>query len=371
MTLANIVPAASAFTVMVNSAARSVSSVAISGIAVRLTLASPVMNGDVVTVAYTKPATNPLQTSAGGQAATITAQPVINYCENIPDVPNILPVIQLISPRKNSYFFSPANILIEAAATDSDGYIMNVEFYNGSKKIGESKSEPYKFVWQNVQNGRYTFTAIATDNSNAPVVSNTIHVIVRNNFRWPRITFQEPEEGQPIVVPATIDLELESYDPDEVISKVEYFNGSAKIGESSKAPYSLSFSTVDPGTLNISAVAIDSFNTVVSEDSTRIELVLNDGISGNEEILTDSDPASFNLFPNPNDGRFIIELGKDFQNIPAQVTVINATGEIVYSGMIPEGQSTLEINLPEIVPGTYILLISGNTIKITKKFIIR
>ena len=78
LTLANIVPATSAFTVTVNSVTRTVSSVSISGTKVMLTLASPVVYGNIVTVAYTKPSTNPLQTSSGGQAATITAQSVIN-----------------------------------------------------------------------------------------------------------------------------------------------------------------------------------------------------------------------------------------------------------------------------------------------------
>jgi uncharacterized protein (TIGR02145 family)/uncharacterized repeat protein (TIGR02059 family) len=78
MTLANVVPAVSAFNVMVNSAARTVNSVSISGTKVQLTLASPIVTGDVVTVAYTKPATNQLQTPAGGQAATISAQSVTN-----------------------------------------------------------------------------------------------------------------------------------------------------------------------------------------------------------------------------------------------------------------------------------------------------
>ncbi len=78
LSLANIVPAASAFSVKVNSVARPVNSVAVSGTKVSLTLASPVVNGNVVTVAYTKPSTNPLQTPAGGQAVTITAQAVTN-----------------------------------------------------------------------------------------------------------------------------------------------------------------------------------------------------------------------------------------------------------------------------------------------------
>jgi uncharacterized protein (TIGR02145 family)/uncharacterized repeat protein (TIGR02059 family) len=76
--LANIVPATSAFTVMVNSVSRTVNTVTISGTKVMLTLASAVFYGDIVTVAYTKPASNPLQTTSGGQAASISAQPVTN-----------------------------------------------------------------------------------------------------------------------------------------------------------------------------------------------------------------------------------------------------------------------------------------------------
>ncbi|HQB87265.1 MAG TPA: SwmB domain-containing protein, partial [Bacteroidales bacterium] len=78
LSLANIVPAASSFSVQVNSAARSVSSVSVSGTKVLLTLSSPVAYGNTVTVAYNKPSTNPLQTAAGGQAATISAQSVTN-----------------------------------------------------------------------------------------------------------------------------------------------------------------------------------------------------------------------------------------------------------------------------------------------------
>lgn len=78
MSLANIVPAVSAFSVKVNSVVRTVSSVVISGTKVQLTLASPVVTGDNITVSYTAPASNPIQTTSGGQAATITAQAVTN-----------------------------------------------------------------------------------------------------------------------------------------------------------------------------------------------------------------------------------------------------------------------------------------------------
>jgi hypothetical protein len=80
-TLANILPAATSYTVIVNSVIRSVSNLAISGKDVLLTLSSPVVYGDVITVAYTKPATNPLQCVGATQAATITAKTVTNTVE--------------------------------------------------------------------------------------------------------------------------------------------------------------------------------------------------------------------------------------------------------------------------------------------------
>ncbi len=100
LTLASVVPATSAFTVMVNSAARTVSSVAISGTNVQLTLSSAIVYGDVVTVAYTKPATSPLQTSAGAQAATITARSVTNNVAAVINPVFVSAVVENATPRR-------------------------------------------------------------------------------------------------------------------------------------------------------------------------------------------------------------------------------------------------------------------------------
>ena len=80
LTLANIVPATSSFNIQVNSVARNVTSVSISGNNIHLTLASAIIFGDIITLSYTKPASNPLQTTSGGQAASISAKSVTNNC---------------------------------------------------------------------------------------------------------------------------------------------------------------------------------------------------------------------------------------------------------------------------------------------------
>jgi uncharacterized repeat protein (TIGR02059 family) len=82
LTLANIVPAASAFKVLNNSVATTVNAVAVSGTKVQLTLASAIKYGDVVTVSYTVPSSNPLQTVASGKASSISNQSIVNNLIN-------------------------------------------------------------------------------------------------------------------------------------------------------------------------------------------------------------------------------------------------------------------------------------------------
>lgn len=105
LTLANSVPATSAFSVRVNSNARSVTSVSISGTKVILTLASAVVYGDVVTVSYTKPSSNPIKTPEGAEAASISAQPVTNRVSAVLPV-YVSSVIENATPNKLEITFS-------------------------------------------------------------------------------------------------------------------------------------------------------------------------------------------------------------------------------------------------------------------------
>lgn len=71
-------PAGSAFTVLVNGVARTVTTADANGTTVTLTLASAVTANDTVTVAYTVPGTNPIKDAAGNNAAALTATAVTN-----------------------------------------------------------------------------------------------------------------------------------------------------------------------------------------------------------------------------------------------------------------------------------------------------
>jgi hypothetical protein len=75
-------------------------------------------------------------------------------------------------------FTAPATINLTATASDTDGAIAKVEFFNGTTKIGEDTTAPYSLAWTNVPAGTYTLTARATDNQGATGTSSPVAVTV-------------------------------------------------------------------------------------------------------------------------------------------------------------------------------------------------
>jgi hypothetical protein len=86
-------------------------------------------------------------------------------------IPNQLPNVLLTSPINNTKANAPTNIVISADATDSDGIISRVEFYNGSLLLGTDNTAPYSYVWSNVGAGSYNIIAKAIDDQGAVKVS--------------------------------------------------------------------------------------------------------------------------------------------------------------------------------------------------------
>jgi uncharacterized repeat protein (TIGR02059 family) len=193
--LASVIPAVTAFSVIVNGIARTVNSISVSGSTVSLTLSSRINYGDVVKISYTKPSASPLQTSEGAQAASISSLSVTNNCAAPTPTPtptptpvpqNQPPVISIASPVKGSFYTSPAIVDIEITASDPDGTISSVALYNGSVKLGETTIAPFTFSLKDLGVGSYSLHAIATDNLKSSSTSGTLEF---------HITAPEPERG--------------------------------------------------------------------------------------------------------------------------------------------------------------------------------
>jgi uncharacterized repeat protein (TIGR02059 family) len=359
LTLANVVPATSAFTVRVNSVTRTVTNVAISGTKVQLTLASPVVSGNVVTVSYTKPSTNPLQTASVGTAADVSNLQVTNNCINV------APTAVITSPGNNSSFTSLSSITITVNAADADGSVSKVEIYNGSTKIAEKTSAPFSFTWANVALGTYSLTAVATDNLNSKTSSSPISISVTNGTpianKSPLVSISNPRKGDKYVNPATVTFDAVASDPDGTISKVAFYNGSVKLSELTSAPYSYTWKNVTAGKYSIIAIATDNLNATTTSSPIEFSVEAGSRYDANSEILS--------LYPNPSDGHFSIELINPLQNEKSEIIISDLAGKQVYHGPLLKEETIKHFDFSNLKAGIYVMLIIDKEIFVTKKFI--
>jgi M6 family metalloprotease-like protein len=102
--------------------------------------------------------------NGGAISAPSTVSVTVNYPPNNP------PTVSITSPVEGATFTEPANITIEATASDSDGTISKVEFFGGSQgsmgmmTLGIDTTAPYSGTWNNMSAGNYSLMARATDN---------------------------------------------------------------------------------------------------------------------------------------------------------------------------------------------------------------
>lgn len=97
---------------------------------------------------------------------------------------NKAPLVNISSPENNSSYTSPANINITANASDYDGSVTKVEFYNATTKIGESLTSPYTISWS-AGVGDFKLVAIATDDKGLTSISDTIKGSVSLSHEMP------------------------------------------------------------------------------------------------------------------------------------------------------------------------------------------
>ncbi|NJM16326.1 MAG: hypothetical protein HC896_13965 [Bacteroidales bacterium] len=112
-------------------------------------------------------------TSASNRASNVP----VEICPG--DAPvNDPPAVSVTSPANGASFTEGSNVTINASASDSDGSIGLVEFYQGSTKLGEDNSSPYSYTWNSPAEGSYTLTAVATDNNGASTTSAGVGITV-------------------------------------------------------------------------------------------------------------------------------------------------------------------------------------------------
>lgn len=88
---------------------------------------------------------------------------------NLVVVSNAIPTVSLNVDAASTV--APATVTLRATASDSDGSVAKVAFYNGGALLGEVTAAPFTFVWNDVTANTYSITAVATDDRGATSTS--------------------------------------------------------------------------------------------------------------------------------------------------------------------------------------------------------
>ena len=162
---------------------------------------------------------------------------------------NATPAVALISPTENTFYTEPATIAISASASDSDGSVALVEFFQGVAKIGEDNAAPFTLSWSGVLQGSYALRAVATDNLGAKATSAVVNVTV-GVATPPTVFSKSPAPGN---LSSLTSISVSFTDPVFGVSASDLLiNGIAATGVSgSGSNYTFTFSQPAEGTVYV------------------------------------------------------------------------------------------------------------------------
>ncbi|WP_081659309.1 Ig-like domain-containing protein [Pedobacter glucosidilyticus] len=310
---------------------------------------------------------------------------------------NVAPTVSITSPSNGTTFTQGATINLQANASDSDGNITKVEFFNGVTKLGEDLSTPYTYSWANVTSGNYTITAKATDNSGATTTSSAINIIVNAAYRYLRLTGLSTVTNDVTIQDITWLAGANTY-PNP---KLSTDNGAvtANVGTTPWRAFDTSLTsgwvvlqsfpatiTVDLGSgvaVAPTGIQIDansanrgfgSFECYGSNDNTTWTLLYS--VSGltsadypssvgafnfesngmmnsfrDKKLILESNSSDLSLYPNPTSGLIRINLAN---HEVAKVKVYNLVGKLIYQG------ETNLIDLSKEADGIYLFQVEHN-----------
>ncbi|MBC7485258.1 MAG: RICIN domain-containing protein [Cytophagaceae bacterium] len=247
---------------------------------------------------------------------------------------NQAPNVILTAPANGSSYNAPASIIISANASDNDGTIAKVEFYNGMQKLGEDASSPYSYTISNAAAGTYTISVKAFDDKGASTTSGSASVTVKT-------VITDACSSVPTYI------ENNGYVPG---SKVK---SAGRLYECKEFPYS--------GWCNGAAWAYGAGTGAYWTDAWYDR--------GSCAARTGEEAAAFatnevSIAPNPASDFITIQLNKD-----SDVSVYNSQGTLVLSSTKVESNGTL--NISSLAAGMYFVKIDTGSAIVTKMILKR
>ncbi|SKB01648.1 Calcineurin-like phosphoesterase [Prosthecobacter debontii] len=171
---------------------------------------------------------------------------------------NALPTVLLTAPQSGASFSLPGPVTLSALASDGDGSVAKVEFFANGSKVGEDTSAPFTTDWAGMVSGTYELTVQATDDQGGVSTSAPVTVsIINSSNQSPTVAFVSPLANE-LIRASEAQLQVSVSDSDGTVTQVEFYRNGSKIGESTVAPFSFTWTGISVGEHTLTAVAWDN-----------------------------------------------------------------------------------------------------------------
>ncbi len=210
----------------------------------------------------------------------------------------------LTAPADGATFAAPANVAMAASATDTDGTITKVEFFQGATKVGEATTSPFNCVWTGVAPGNYVLTVKAYDNDGESTVSRGVRITVNASNNSPTVSITSPASGASFTAPASLTIAANASDVGGSVSKVEFYQGTTLLGQDTTSPYSFTWTSVGAGNYTLTAKAYDNLGASTTSQAVNISVINNAptvSITSPSSGASFTAPASLTITANASD----------------------------------------------------------------------
>jgi plastocyanin len=233
---------------------------------------------------------------------------------------NLPPSVTITNPVSGTIFAAPANVTIQASASDSDGTVTNVQFLVGSTVLSNDAAAPFSAVTNNLAAGSYTLSVIASDNSGAKA-TNSVSIVVDTP---PSVTITNPASGTVFAAPANVTIQASASDTDGTVTNVQFLVGSTVLSNDAAAPFSALTNNLAAGSYTLSAIASDN-NGVKATNAATISVV-----SPVQVLLSAPQglpPANFHFSYTANVGlRYIVQRSTNLISTNWTTIITNTAG---------------------------------------------
>lgn len=183
------------------------------------------------------------------------------------------PTVSLTAPVNNTEFVQNTTITLTATASDTDGSISRVDFYDGATLIGTDNTAPYSFAYTNPSVGTHQLKARAIDNSALSSDSADVSVTV-NAFQAPSISLTSPLPNDQVTLGGSVQLRASAIKGDGTILSVKFYDGVTVIKTDTTTvypnPYLYTYTPTTAGTHQLSAQITDSNGFVINSGTVSI-----------------------------------------------------------------------------------------------------